>query len=362
MTNTTKPSKHSLGDLKQMQALPLAAKISMTKRRIAQWYDYWDGQVYDSFSGGKDSTVLLHIARQVYPDIEAVFVDTGLEYPEIRRFVKGIDNVTILRPEMRFDQVIRKFGYPVISKTVSHNVSIARRNPNGAVKRNLFDPNKKGKYAMYKWEPLLHTDFLLTDACCNNMKKDPAHRFEKQGKHPILGTLAEESEMRKYHWIKEGCNAFVSIRPVSKPLSFWTNQDILAYIKLYHLPIASVYGNVVECDNYYTDNVGNTVEQISLPLTCEGCLGKLRTTGADRTGCMFCLYGIHLEKGETRIQRMKRTHPRQYEYCIGGGEYDDRGLWVPNQNGLGMGHVINEVNKIYGEQFIRYRRQNRPFS
>lgn len=64
--NPAKPPKHSLGDLRQMQSLPLAAKISMTKRRIAQWCDYWDGQVYVSFSGGKDSTVLLHLARQVY--------------------------------------------------------------------------------------------------------------------------------------------------------------------------------------------------------------------------------------------------------------------------------------------------------
>ena len=102
---------HTKGDLQQMQSLPLSVKILMTKRRIREWYDYWDGQVYVSFSGGKDSTVLLHLAREVYPDIEAVFVNTGLEYPEIQSFVKTFDNVTILRPKMRFDEVIKKYGY-----------------------------------------------------------------------------------------------------------------------------------------------------------------------------------------------------------------------------------------------------------
>ncbi len=179
--------------------------------------------------------------------------------------------------------------------------------------------------------------------------------FKRIAKKAIIGSLADESSMRRDNWLHHGCNAFDSKHPVSNPLSFWTEQDILAYIKTYRLSISSVYGHIVECDNYYTDTEGNTVEQISLPLDCADCMGKLRTTGADRTGCMFCLFGAHLERGETRLQRMKRTHPRQYEYCIGGGEYDERGLWVPNKNGLGLEHVIEAVNKIYGEQFIRYK-------
>ena len=107
MSNRTK------NDLMQMQSVPLEGKIIMTERRIREWYEHWDGQVYVSFSGGKDSTVLLHIARRLYPDIEAVFVNTGLEYPEIQKFVKSFDNVTILRPKMRFDEVIKTYGYPI---------------------------------------------------------------------------------------------------------------------------------------------------------------------------------------------------------------------------------------------------------
>ena len=120
-------NKHTISDLYQMQSLPLEAKIKMTERRLQDWYDYYEGQVYVSFSGGKDSTVLLHIARRLFPSIKAVFVDTGLEYPEIRDFVKSFDNVDWLKPKMNFRQVIEKYGYPFISKEVSECVDGARK-------------------------------------------------------------------------------------------------------------------------------------------------------------------------------------------------------------------------------------------
>lgn len=86
--------KHTLEELRQWQALPLGVKVLMTKERIRNWVNEYDEDgVYVSFSGGKDSTVLLHIVRSMYPKVKAVFVDTGLEYPEIREFVKTFDNV-----------------------------------------------------------------------------------------------------------------------------------------------------------------------------------------------------------------------------------------------------------------------------
>lgn len=126
--------KHSKGDLEQMQSLPLSSKITMTKQRIAAWYEYFDGQVYVSFSGGKDSTVLLHLVRSLYPDVEAVFSDTGLEYPEIREFVKTFDNVTWLKPSMNFRQVITTYGYPVASKEVAEKIHYAKKGSEWAKK------------------------------------------------------------------------------------------------------------------------------------------------------------------------------------------------------------------------------------
>ena len=97
--------KHTINDLYQMQSMSLADKIKMSARRIKDWYDHYDGEVYVSFSGGKDSTVLVDLVHRVcgLTDVPLVFVDTGLEYPEIREFVKGYgDKVTWLKPNPRF--------------------------------------------------------------------------------------------------------------------------------------------------------------------------------------------------------------------------------------------------------------------
>lgn len=121
-------NKHVISDLYQMQSLPLNAKVRMTQRRINEWVDeYGEDGVYISFSGGKDSTVLLDIARKLYPNIKAMFVDTGLEYPEIRQFVKQFNNVDWIKPKMTFRQVIERYGYPFISKEVSECVYGARK-------------------------------------------------------------------------------------------------------------------------------------------------------------------------------------------------------------------------------------------
>ena len=120
-------SKMTNEHLKMLQALPLDLKIKKTELRIKEWYEHWEGDVFISFSGGKDSTVLLDIARHIYPDIEAVFSDTGLEYPEIKEFVKTFPNVTIVRPKYSFKQILTKYGYPIISKEVANVVEGARR-------------------------------------------------------------------------------------------------------------------------------------------------------------------------------------------------------------------------------------------
>lgn len=121
-------AKREMWELQQKQSLPLNLKISLTKARIRQWInEYGEDGVFVSFSGGKDSTVLLDLVRQDYPNVKAVFFDTGLEYPEIREFIKGYDNVEWLKPKMNFREVISKYGYPMISKEVSECVYGARK-------------------------------------------------------------------------------------------------------------------------------------------------------------------------------------------------------------------------------------------
>ena len=334
-------------DLRELQALPLDLKILKTKNRIKEFYDFFGGQVYVSFSGGKDSTVLLHIAREIYPDIEAVFVNTGLEYPEIQKFVKTFENVTILRPKMRFDEVIKKYGYPIISKGVSNCVRGAKLGQKSRINllngKNCDGTDRKSKFSNEKYKPLLSVDFEISDMCCDVMKKRPSYNYQKTTfKKPIIATMAEESMLREKNWLKSGCNAFGNKHPQSAPMSFWTEQDVLQFLKSRNIPIASVYGDIV-----YKGDDGMLYENSI-------CGGNLCTTGCQRTGCIFCAFGAHLEKGESRFERLKRTHPKHYKYCMDGGAYDTDGLWKPTKDGLGFRHCIDVLNSIYGENFIKY--------
>ena len=405
-------SERTLQDLQMKQALPLNVKILLTKDRIRQWVnEFGEDGVYVSFSGGKDSTVLLHLVREDYPDIPAVFCDTGLEYPEIREFVKTFDNVTWLKPKMNFKAVIEKYGYPFISKEVSESVYGAKKyltqiitecsldrptdrpykyyfekgtgtgfysnkgvdteklkqilapilnkrmiDKTGGANQRLAiilgmltndkinpvqaNPQKnRSLFSQEKYSFLLNAPFDISNKCCNVMKKNPAHDYyHKTGKKPITAQMATESKLRTQKWIQNGCNGFNLKIPTSNPMSFWTEQDVLLYIYQNHLPICSVYGDIVK-DN----EVDGQQDWADLGLFDVG-VPVLRTTGCNRTGCMFCGFGCHLEKkGEGRFERMKETHPKQYEWIMK--------PW--DQGGLGYKDIIDYINE-HGNLNIRY--------
>ena len=344
-------NKQTLDDLRQLRALPLNLKVAMTKARIRDWVNEFGTEgVYISFSGGKDSIVLLDIVRSMYPEVPSVFCDTGLEYPEIRDFVKTFDNVVWLKPNMTFRKVIETYGYPLISKEISQKVyeinSQARHNNLHYKETNLYNRwfNKESdhgkKYPNFvvssKWEFLLKAPFSISDRCCRVMKKDPVKKYEKEtGRVPFLGTMAEESRIRLTTWLKNSCNAFDAKRKISTPMAFWREQDVLHYIKEHNLPICSVYGGIVadkEIDG-----------QMDLGISQETAI--LKTTGCKRTGCMFCGFGCHLDKpNETgRFERMKVTHPKQYEWIMK--------PW--DEGGLGYKEVIDWINE-HGNLRIRY--------
>lgn len=58
----------------------------------------------------------------------------------------------------------------------------------------------------------------------------------------------------------------------------------------------------------------------------------LKTTGVSRSGCMYCMYGVHLEHEPNRFQLMEKTHPQQYHYCI---------------HELGLGAVLDYIGVPY---------------
>ena len=401
-----KKNKHTMTDLYQMQALPLSAKIRMTQNRINGWVDeFGEDGVYVSFSGGKDSTVLVDIVRNVcgYKDIPLVFVDVPTQYPELKQFAMTFDNLVILKPKISFAEVCEKYGFPLISKEVSNCVSGARKylkyldnkkNENTiltdrqtdrqtipyacymadllGIDRRTNKQNKqykslqmgvipsgseyrlrrlngeltdsKGNYSQFnqeKYKFFLEAPFEISDKCCDIMKKKPAHEYEKKtGRKPIIATMATESIMRTQKWLQEGCNAFNVTRPKSKPMSFWTEQDVLLYIKENNLPICSVYGDVV------TDykSMGQCENQMSL--ADYGIFDNerplLKTTGCSRTGCVLCGFGCHLEKEPNRFQMLKETHPKFHNL-----------LHILKNNGVTYAEAIDWINE-HGGLDIKY--------
>lgn len=284
-------------ELKMLQAYPLSLKIEKTKLRIREWVDhYGEENIYVSFSGGKDSTVLLDIVRSMYPDMQAVFSNTGLEFPEIVQFVKTFDNVKIVRPDISFKRVIQGKGYPIISKSVANCVRLAKKNIEDGKDtlrvRQIRGLEKGSKFNKGKWEFLLDAPFNISEQCCDELKKKPLKKFGKEtGKVSIVATMADEGGARREAYLRTGCNAFKSGK--SQPMGFWTEQDILEYIVSRNIPICSIYGDILKDDK-----------------------GKYYTTGESRTGCIFCGFGCHLEKEPNRFQRLKETHPKLYNYCM----------------------------------------------
>ena len=353
--------KHELYELRQMQSLALQGKIAMTRTRIKGWIkEFGEEGVYVSFSGGKDSTVLLHIIREEMglKNIPAVFVDTGLEYPEIREFVRTFENVVWLKPKMNFKQVIEKYGYPFVSKEISQKISEVKSymkyhdgDPSGWYRWDAMNGNRKDKsgkpsaYNMQKWKFFIDAPFDISHKCCHVMKKNPVKKYEKEtGRHPITAQMAVESRLRCAEWIKHGCNAFDKKRPISNPMSFWTEQDVLEYIKQRNIPICSVYGDIIE-DNTDSENLDGQMRFDDLPKDLwpdKLEQPKLKTTGCDRTGCMFCGFGCHA-KGDERFVRMKDTHPKQYEWIMK--------PW--DEGGLGYKEVIDWINEN-GNMNIKY--------
>lgn len=287
-------------EYEQIKSLPLDIKIMKTKQRIREFvYHFGEDSVYVSFSGGKDSTVLLDLVWSEFPNVPAVFCNTGVEFPEIVQFVKWVQTfgpVEIMRPKLSFKQVLAKYGYPVVSKEQAHYIYEYRHTKSENVRNLRWNGRPKdGHYKISeKWKYLTAAPFEISEKCCDALKKRPSKAYEKEsGRIRIVGTTAAESSLRLNQYLRWGCNVFDGSKKKSAPMSFWTDQDVLAYIKEKHLPICSVYGDIEETE-----------------------CGQLTTTGENRTGCMFCAFGAHLEKGENRYQRLKRTHPKLWEVCM----------------------------------------------
>lgn len=364
--------KERLQLLKQLQNYPLELKVSLTRDRIREFMDKYP--VYFSFSGGKDSQVLLHIGAQLLKDLgycrmHVVYVNTGLEYLSVRHFVAKycsyiertvgiIVNLHELQPRISFVKVLKTIGYPIISKEVTECIREARKgikNDNGTYqyridKLNGVHKDKNGNlssYNMSKYRFLLDSPIPVSEECCDITKKEPAKVFEAQsGLSPIIATMASESRLRRSGWIHHGCNMFEGNRPKSNPMSFWHNNDVLTYIYRHRLSMADAYGNII---SESLDRNGQMDIFDCFGISYDGC--RYHTSECSRTGCVFCLFGIM--EDTDRILRLQKLEPQRVDYILRGGAFDDEGFWRPDKRGLGYWFILEYLKK-YGDIDIPY--------
>lgn len=311
----------------QRMSLPLEAKIRFSLRRIEEYLEeYGSDGTYVSFSGGLDSTVLLHLVRTVDPSVKGVFIDTWMEDPRIREYVHSFPNIDIVKPEMMLKDIVSQYGWCFPSKDVSQAIYYAREGKQWAINK-LNGLDKDGNYSKYrqrykKFLPVLDWDILISPYCCIEQKEEPILKYEQEhGVHPFLGLRAEESARRKDAYLKTGCNSFdtrlvfnrdtgeyekIKVeRPVSKPISIWTSQDILQYCREKHIVPAKPYGVIY--------SIGSAPGQLCFfdDVSC----GKLGCTGDKRTGCIFCPVGCHLDNF-AKFKNVKSYNRKLYDYCM----------------------------------------------
>ena len=299
-----------LKELRERQSWTLDQKIDHALGVIDQFYQRLDGKCYVSFSGGKDSTIVLWLARKIYPNIKGCFCNTGNEYPDIVKFVRTFENIDWIQPKMKPREVLAKYGFPLVSKNVSHILGMAKRNPNGVCYHNYILHEKESLYRVpTKWGYLYKEPYMVDSKCCEILKKKPFHEYEEStGLMPILGILASESRLRQKQYIRGGgCNV-VNGRIKSMPLSIWLENDISECIKKYNIKISDIYNK-----------------------------------GLDRTGCMFCGYGCTF-KDDIRFKTLLELYPKWYktfmEYTNNGHTYREalrkllsvNGLYLPDEN------------------------------
>ncbi|HBR29106.1 MAG TPA: hypothetical protein DD789_06665 [Firmicutes bacterium] len=302
----------------QKQSLPYQAKIRHAELRAREYYDRLNGAVYVSV-GGLDSITLLTFLREtVAKDIPGVSV-SSLEDKSIQAVHKDFDNFVSLKPLKSKVQVLREFGYPVVSKMKARKIEHLQKpdNPKQTFIHALMtgDMGEQGKFQHSdkiklpdKWLRLfagLYNDhrpdleckvapFKVSDRCCYWMKEQPCDLYAKgTGRKPYMGLMASEGGQRELGLMKNGCNYYGKTTTRSCPFAIFSRQDLLQLALDLKVQVPEIYGEIARDPD-----------------------GTLETTRAQRTGCTMCGFGIHIEKRPHRFDRLREDNPKEWKFWM----------------------------------------------
>ena len=157
--------------------------------------------------------------------------------------------------------------------------------------------------------------FKVSSKCCYYLKERPCDIWAKEHNSvPYLGLMASEGGRRAKSLKINGCNYFGESTIRSAPFAIFQRQDVLQLAIDLNVPIPEIYGEIVRDSD-----------------------GKLRTTGAQRTGCSMCGFGIHMENRPHRFDVLRQRRPNEWEHLMYHLCKDENG------NDYGWGRVLDYI-------------------
>lgn len=310
--------KEKKAQMAAMQALPYEVKIKRAELRAREYIEKLDdmGLKAHVSVGGLDSIVLLLFLRRIGIDVPAISV-SSLEDRSIQQIHKDL-GVISLAPGKPKVQILQEYGFPVISKKIAGRIDTLQHptEKNKTVRHAIItgECGAQGHYAKnsrmqlpQKWLELFAgyenenegvnyqiAPFLVSDKCCLYMKERPCERWAKEhNSRPFLGLMASEGGQREEALVEHGCNYFGKGTIRSAPFAPFLRQDLLQLALDLEAPVPDIYGEIA----------------------CKPD-GTLYTTGAQRTGCSMCGFGIHLEKRPHRFDQLRERNPKEWEFYM----------------------------------------------
>lgn len=354
--NAENQTEKKILHFRAMQADIYEVKVRRAERRAWEFYNHpeIDGNCYVSV-GGLDSITLLLFLRSIGIDVPAISVSV-LEDKSIQKIHKQL-GVIPLKPLKSKREVIREFGWPVLSKETAGKISLLQHpSEKNATVRHAIITGETGAYGGYrkntrmklsqKWlekfggyendtEGVSYgtPDFLVSDKCCYYLKEKPCSDYAKQtGLFPYSGLMASEHGRREKALMVYGCNYISPGTKRSCPFATFSRQDLLQLALDLHVPVPEIYGEIVRNPD-----------------------GTLRTTKAQRTGCSMCGFGIHLEKRPHRFDRLWEQSPGEWEMWM---NHVDK---LPDGSWYGWGHVLDYIGVEWREPWRQFEVQQSLF-